>query len=361
MSTGGNTHWCYQCRRTVRPQGRDMVCSYCYGGFIQELNEMEGLGPEAFFGPRNSEDNHGQISSLFDAFDGLMRQGNADQRFGLMNAFNDFMRQRMSGRNPNFDVRVRSGLVPEDNSTSGYRSGPWLVFHGQIPVEALFSGGSGRGGNVSDLFLGPGLEELIEQLNLNDRRGPPPATRSSIDAMPTIKITQRHLRSDSHCPVCKDRFELGSEARQMPCNHIYHSDCIVPWLVQHNSCPVCRQEMPPHVSGGVRGQQSSNGGNRSSRSVNRSSSSSSRSGNRSSSSSNGSSSSSSASGSENGGQSQGRRNLFSSLWPFGSSSPNAHHSAAAAHHYDETSGSSSSRNPHGENHEMDYSGWPFDY
>ena len=336
MSTGGNTHWCYQCRRRVRLQGRDTVCSYCYGGFIEELNELEGLVPETFLGSRNSEDNHGQMSSIFDAFDGLVRQGNADQRFGLVNAVNDFMRQRMAGRNPNFDVRVRSGLVPEDNSRSGYRSGPWLVFHGQIPVEALFSGGTGRGGNVGDLFLGPGLEELIEQLTMNDRRGPPPATRSSIDAMPTIKITQRHLRSDSHCPVCKDRFELGSEARQMPCNHIYHSDCIVPWLVQHNSCPVCRQELPPQVSGSVRGQQSSNGGNRSSRSENRSSS-------------NGSS----ASGSENGGQSQGRRNLFSSLWPFGSSNPNAHH-------YDETGGSSS-RTPHGENHEMDYSGWPFDY
>lgn len=346
MSTGGNTHWCFQCRRTVRPPGRDIVCSYCYGGFIQELNELEGLGPEALFGSRNSEDNHGQISSLFDAFDGLMRQGNSDQRFGLMNAFHDFMRQRMAGRNPNFDVRVRSGLVPEDNSMSGYRSGPWLVFHGQIPVEALLSGGMGRGANVSDLFLGPGLEELIEQLTMNDRRGPLPATRTSIDAMPTIKITQRHLRSDSHCPVCKDRFELGSEARQMPCNHIYHSDCIVPWLVQHNSCPVCRQELPPHVSGGAPVQQSSNGGNRSS---------SNRSGNRSSSSSS-SSNGSGGSGSENGGQSQGRRSLFSSLWPFGSSSP-------SARHYDDTSGSSSRNphHPHGENHEMDYSGWPFDY
>lgn len=336
MSTGGNTHWCYQCRQTVRPQGRDMVCSNCSGGFIQELNELQGLGPEAFFGSRNSEDNHGQINSIFDAFDGLMRQGSAEQRFGLVNAFNDLMRQRMAGRNSNFDVRMRSGLVPEENSISGYRSGPWLVFHGQIPVDAFFSGGAGRAGNVGDLFLGPGLEELIEQLTMNDRRGPLPAARSSIDAMPTIKITQRHLRSDSHCPVCKERFEMGSEARQMPCNHIYHSDCIVPWLVQHNSCPVCRQELPPLVSGGVHGQQSPNSGNRSSRSGNRSSS-----------------NISSASVSENGGPSQGRRNLFSSLWPFGSSNQNAHH-------YDEAGGSSS-RTTHGENHEMDYSGWPFDY
>ncbi|KAJ0981243.1 hypothetical protein J5N97_009498 [Dioscorea zingiberensis] len=71
----------------------------------------------------------------------------------------------------------------------------------------------------------------------------PPASKAAIESMPTIEIGDAHITVDSHCAVCKEAFELGAEAREMPCKHIYHQDCILPWLSLRNSCPVYRHEM----------------------------------------------------------------------------------------------------------------------
>ena len=46
----------------------------------------------------------------------------------------------------------------------------------------------------------------------------------------------------AQCSVCWDDFKLEEEVRQLKCDHIFHENCIIPWLELHNTCPVCRKE-----------------------------------------------------------------------------------------------------------------------
>jgi len=46
------------------------------------------------------------------------------------------------------------------------------------------------------------------------------------------------------CPICQDDFDIGDEAVKLPCAHYYHHPCLVTWLKQRNTCPLCRFELP---------------------------------------------------------------------------------------------------------------------
>ena len=50
------------------------------------------------------------------------------------------------------------------------------------------------------------------------------------------------------CAVCREAFSPGDAAVRLPCNHLYHSPCILPWLQQRNLCPLCRHVLPPENS-----------------------------------------------------------------------------------------------------------------
>ncbi|KAF0930204.1 hypothetical protein E2562_030851 [Oryza meyeriana var. granulata] len=110
--------------------------------------------------------------------------------------------------------------------------------------------GIGRVGGASfgDYFVGPGLEQLIEQLAENDpnRYGTPPAAKSALSTLPDVIVTDAMFAAaeGAECAVCKEDFSPGEGAKQMPCKHIYHAECIIPWLELHNSCPICRFELP---------------------------------------------------------------------------------------------------------------------
>ncbi|XP_049383052.1 E3 ubiquitin-protein ligase MPSR1-like [Solanum stenotomum] len=74
---------------------------------------------------------------------------------------------------------------------------------------------------------------------------PPPATKASIEKLPDVEIVQEEEEEQmSECAICLVEFQVKETAKEMPCKHRYHSNCINRWLEIHASCPICRYKMP---------------------------------------------------------------------------------------------------------------------
>ena len=48
------------------------------------------------------------------------------------------------------------------------------------------------------------------------------------------------------CAVCMENITKGAKAVSLPCAHIFHSQCIDPWLQKNSHCPICRTNILGH-------------------------------------------------------------------------------------------------------------------
>ena len=93
------------------------------------------------------------------------------------------------------------------------------------------------------------IDNIISHLMLNDtnKYGNPPASKNAVEKLKKYKINEEKIKEfgfENLCAVCKDEFNIGEECLSMPCNHYFHGNCLLPWLKERNSCPVCRYELP---------------------------------------------------------------------------------------------------------------------
>ena len=80
-----------------------------------------------------------------------------------------------------------------------------------------------------------------------NKYGNPPASKNAIEKLVKCKINEAKLKElgiENSCAICKDDLIIGEECLLMPCNHHFHGNCLIIWLKERNSCPVCRFELP---------------------------------------------------------------------------------------------------------------------
>ncbi|CAN6216680.1 unnamed protein product [Urochloa humidicola] len=59
-------------------------------------------------------------------------------------------------------------------------------------------------------------------------------------------ITDGGGEEAASCSVCLGAFQTGETVRLLPvCLHLFHVECIDPWLDMHSTCPICRSSTDP--------------------------------------------------------------------------------------------------------------------
>jgi len=273
--------FCHVCNVEVQSVSSEYTCPLCSGGFIEELPAAP---------PTTSTDHTSANDIEMDDLDFLAtlssilaRDGgrppdlvNADDE-STQNAFGNVGRTS-SGNGSNNESG--NGIIDNSNSLG---SGSWSR-HGRGTINSDFTGGTGRrtrrgrlpnferfdnvlleilhtlsGGNDGSLgnapmfFMGnpgdyawgrEGIDTIVTQLlNQMDTTGPPPLSKEKIDEIPNVEVTQEQVNIKLQCSVCWEDFKLQETVRKLPCLHLYHENCIVPWLELHGTCPICRKSL----------------------------------------------------------------------------------------------------------------------
>ncbi|PWI64157.1 hypothetical protein PCL_12095 [Purpureocillium lilacinum] len=72
-----------------------------------------------------------------------------------------------------------------------------------------------------------------------------PASESALSSLDRQTVDQKTLETEgqAHCTVCLDDLKVGATGAILSCKHMFHEECIVRWLKEHNTCPICRRSV----------------------------------------------------------------------------------------------------------------------
>uniref|UniRef100_A0A182M074 RING-type E3 ubiquitin transferase n=1 Tax=Anopheles culicifacies TaxID=139723 RepID=A0A182M074_9DIPT len=287
--------YCHSCAIEIDRVSSEFTCPHCLEGFIEELPAVErsgsagsAVGQDAEQ-PSNDYDNPQFSSEANGESASGVSVGNGEHALFTLE---DIPMDGSSGPLPGVPIASGTSTAGADmgegaassSSGGGGDTRPSFRFSGrrgsrrrgvqnfnnvdQMLREILISvsgGANGAGAGGPMFFMGnpgdyawgrEGIDTIVTQLlNQMDNTGPPPLEKERIAQIPIVTINEEQVERKLQCSVCFEDFVVGESVRKLPCLHVYHDPCIIPWLELHGTCPICRNSLSPEdTHGGAQSQ-----------------------------------------------------------------------------------------------------------
>jgi len=264
--SGPRNFYCHQCNSRTRISIEEFTCSTCGSGFIEEIADTD-----------DSRD-LGQGGNSDDPWAHDTETDGEQEMFGAHSMIEHIFAQALgpglqmgqvgSGNGPTV-IRASRRSVPGAAGGASRGPGGTSIFvgssggspgdqflqslisnltgmHGPGQFQFMMGGPPGSNvmyGNPGDYAWGRGgFDAIVTQLlNQMEGAGPPRMEKEDISTLPSIKVTKEHIDQKAQCSVCWEDFKLDETVNQLQCEHIFHNECITPWLELHATCPVCRK------------------------------------------------------------------------------------------------------------------------
>lgn len=70
-----------------------------------------------------------------------------------------------------------------------------------------------------------------------------PFTQGMKDMLKNVKVSAEMVCEQPSCPICSEDYVEHEDVMKLPCTHYFHKDCVMPWLENKRTCPICRFEI----------------------------------------------------------------------------------------------------------------------
>lgn len=150
------------------------------------------------------------------------------------------------------DERIRAYLENADPNTTEIDRNDlrFLSFQAQLALAMMESqrqmagGGFGHpdGNNVSQ-GLSDGAKEKWEHFQFKDTEEEKMKMKKGDYGAVAHKDVLGYEEDGPHCSICLGEYEEGEKLVKLPCNHIYHEECVDSWTTNHIRCPLCNLDL----------------------------------------------------------------------------------------------------------------------